>query len=134
MEFSVGCWLCSLSQSPHLTCFTQTKYKSWLTVRSHLPELFKSEYASYLGDEFWKIWITVFLSFENIMGLFEWIIFVQIGTQYVPNLGKGLWVADIVLFPDICDVTMLFCFIIICYFILYFSFCALHFIVLRKSF
>lgn len=54
------------------------------------------------------------------MGLFEAIIFIQIWTQYVPNFGMGLWVADIVLFLDICDVTMLFCFIIICCFILYF--------------
>lgn len=60
------------------------------------------------------------LSSENIMGLFEAIIFIQIWTQYVPNFGMGLWVADIVLFLDICDVTMLFCFIIICCFILYF--------------
>lgn len=50
------------------------------------------------------------------------------------NLEKGLWVADIVLFLDLCDGSMIFCFTIMCYvYVLYFSSCVLHFTAKKKK-
>lgn len=49
------------------------------------------------------------------------------------NLGEGLRIADIVLFLDLCDSSMIFCFVVI-YVVIYSSSRVVHFTVKKKWF